>query len=66
MMNGVLMAHGIDAISIPAASAQAFNEKMVRFYLSRDATEMVDFLVRRHPDGCRVAQADADDSAGPR
>lgn len=66
MMNGVLMAHGIDAISISAASAEAFNEKMVRFYLSRDATEMVDFLVRCHPDGCRVAHGDADDSTGPR
>ena len=66
MMNGVLMAHGIDAISIPAASALAFNEKMVRFYLSKDATEMMDFLARCHPDGCRVAQADADDPDGPR
>lgn len=32
MMNGVLMANGIDAISVPAAKAQEFNEKMVRFY----------------------------------
>ena len=34
MMNGVLMSHGIDAISVPAARAHEFNEKMVRFYLS--------------------------------
>jgi hypothetical protein len=50
MMNGVLMSHGIDAISVPAAKAQEFNEKMVRFYLSKDATEMMDFLARCHPE----------------
>ncbi len=50
MMNGVLMSHGIDAISVPAAKVQEFNEKMVRFYLSRDATEMMTFLVECHPD----------------
>jgi hypothetical protein len=50
MMNGVLMSHGIDAISVPAAKAQEFNEKMVRFYLSRDATEMMTFLAGCHPD----------------
>lgn len=50
MMNGVLLSHGIDAISVPAARAHAFNEKMVRFYLTKDATEMMDFLARCHPD----------------
>jgi len=45
MMNGVLMTHGIDAISVPAAKAQEFNEKMVRFYTTKDATEMMAFLV---------------------
>lgn len=50
MMNGVLMSHGIDAISIPAARVHAFNEKMVRFYLNKDATEMMDFLVKCHPE----------------
>lgn len=44
MMNGILMSHGIDAISIPAAKVQAFNEKMVRFYLNKDGTEMLDFI----------------------
>jgi hypothetical protein len=39
------MSHGIDAISVPAAKAQEFNEKMVRFYLSKDATEMMAFLM---------------------
>ena len=50
MMNGVLMSAGIDAISIPAAKAQAFNEKMVRFYLHKDGTEMMAFIVNCHSD----------------
>ena len=45
MMNGILMSAGIDAISIPAAKVQEFNEKMVRFYLNKDATEMMEFMV---------------------
>jgi Fic family protein len=54
MMNGVLMSHGIDAISVPATKAQEFNEKMVRFYLSKDATEMMDFLIKCHPDAEKI------------
>ncbi|MDL1867460.1 cell filamentation protein Fic [Betaproteobacteria bacterium PRO4] len=50
MMNGVLMSRGIDAISVPAAKAQEFNEKMVRFYLSKDAAEMIAFLASCHPE----------------
>ena len=45
MMNGILMSAGIDAISVPAAKVQEFNEKMVRFYLDKDATEMMTFMV---------------------
>jgi hypothetical protein len=54
MMNGVLMSHGIDAISVPAAKAQEFNEKMVRFYLSKDASEMMVFLAGCHPDAAAI------------
>jgi hypothetical protein len=50
MMNGILMSAGIDAISVPAMKAQDFNEKMVRFYIHKDATEMMSFLVSCHPD----------------
>lgn len=50
MMNGLLMSHGIDAISIPAASAKDFNEKMVQFYLNKDATDMMLFLCECHPE----------------
>ena len=41
MMNGVLMSHGMDAISVPAAKAQAFNEKMA-------------FLAGCHPDASAI------------
>ena len=54
MMNGTLMSAGIDAISVPAAKAQEFNEKMVRFYLEKDATEMMAFLVDCHPDTAKI------------
>ena len=49
MMNGILLSAGLDAISVPAAKAQVFNEAMVRFYLSKDATEMMGFLLGCYP-----------------
>ncbi len=57
MMNGILMSAGIDAISIPAARAQQFNENMVRFYLAKDASEMMAFLVDCHPDAAQIHAA---------
>lgn len=45
MMNGWLMSHGYQAISIPAARAQEFNEKMVSFYRTKDGNEMMVFLL---------------------
>jgi hypothetical protein len=50
LMNGILMSAGIDALSVPAAKAQEFNENMVRFYLTKDATEMMAFLLDCHPE----------------
>jgi Fic family protein len=50
MMNGHLMAHGIDAISVPAARRLEFNTGMVGFYRTRDATAMFTFLASCHPD----------------
>lgn len=49
MMNGILMSHGVDAISVPASRLQDFNEKMVRFYTDKDATEMMHFLIECQP-----------------
>jgi hypothetical protein len=56
MMNGVLMSAGVDAISVPAGKAQEFNENMVRFYLTQNATEMMAFLVNCHPDAAHIQQ----------
>jgi len=50
MMNGVLMTEGIDAISIPAVRAAEFNSRMVDFYVSRDATAMMAFVLDCHPE----------------
>ncbi len=44
MMNGILMTHGLFAISVPASKAQEFNEKMVNFFVNREGTEMMTFL----------------------
>lgn len=66
MMNGVLMSHGIDAISVPAARAQEFNEKMVRFYLTKDATEMMVFLASCHPDAAAILDTDPETAGTPK
>lgn len=50
MMNGILMSAGIDAVSIPAERADEFNNTMVDFYLTRDATAMMAFIVDCHPE----------------
>jgi hypothetical protein len=56
MMNGVLMAEGIDAVSIPAIRAAEFNSRMVDFYSSRDATEMMGFVLDCHPEVAQIRQ----------
>jgi len=45
MMNGILLSVGNDAINVPAKRKLEFNEKMVRFYDSKDGTEMMEFLI---------------------
>lgn len=54
IMNGILMSHGLDSISIPARLQSEYNEKMVRFYLTKDASEMMSFLVDCHPDAEQI------------
>src|SRR5215469_3707138 len=56
MMNGALMTEGIDAISIPAVRAAEFNSKMVEFYTTRDATQMMDFVLECHPEFSRIRE----------
>ena len=48
MMNGILMAAGHDAVSVPAAKAAEFKAGMADFYITKDATAMMAFLA-----GCR-------------
>jgi Fic family protein len=50
MMNGHLMSHGVDAISVPARRVREFNTLMVEFYRFRDASRMFSFLTDCHPD----------------
>ena len=52
IMNGHLMSHGFDAISVPAARRQEFNVGMVEFFTTKDGTGMFRFLA-----SCR-AEAD--------
>lgn len=56
MMNGALMMEGIDAISIPAIRAAEFNSKMVEFYTTRDATQMMGFILQCHPEFGRIRE----------
>lgn len=64
MMNGILMSAGIDAISIPAARAREFHEKLTQFYLSRNGTEMMEFLASCHPSAQRERLSESF-NAGP-
>lgn len=59
VMNGILMSHGMDAISVPAARAQEFNEKMARFYLSKNGTEVMAFLINCHPEAAQIYAANS-------
>lgn len=65
MMNGILMSHGVDAISVPAARLQDFNEKMVRFYTDKDATEMMHFLIECQPKNAPTPKPTQSPSSGP-
>jgi hypothetical protein len=55
-MNGLLMTEGIDAISIPAVRAAQFNSRMVDFYITREATEMMAFVLDCHPEIAHIRQ----------
>ena len=50
MMNGLLMSHGFDGISIPANRQLAYNQAMTHFYPSGDATEMMKILALCFPE----------------
>ena len=46
LMNGILLVAGQDFISIPAIHQREFRQKLIRFYESGNATELMDFLLR--------------------
>lgn len=50
MMNGMLMSKGMHPIMIHKSRLAEFNDKMIGFYFTRYAKEMVDFLVSCHPE----------------
>lgn len=60
MMNGLLMTAGIDAIGIPATRAVQFNSRMIDFYIARDATEMMAFVLDCHPEASDERDAGID------
>jgi hypothetical protein len=63
MMNGILMSEGIDAISIPAVRAREFNTRMVDFYITRNATDMMAFVVDCHPEIVEIRRLNPELSA---
>ncbi len=65
MMNGELMTHGWDAISVPAARAREFNETMVQFYVDRDGSGMMDFLYDCRPQDAPAPKADPEPDSNP-
>ena len=44
MMNGILLEHGHDILSVAAAKRLEFNEKMIRFYDTADGAQMLRFM----------------------
>lgn len=56
MMNGHLMAHGIEPISIPAAKRAEYNRVMVSAYTTRDASGALNFIGNCHERHVRVKQ----------
>lgn len=46
MMAGELLKQGYDIVNVPAKKQTDFNEKMIRFYDTMDATEMLEFLTK--------------------
>lgn len=55
IMNGILLSAGYDVMNIPAKRQLEFNEKMIRFYDSKDGTEMLGFLATCSLDPALVA-----------
>ena len=44
IMNGILLEHGHDILTVAAAKLLEFNEKMIRFYDTADGAQMLEFM----------------------
>jgi len=44
VMNAILMSNGYNYLSVPCSKKSEFNTSMVRFYDSRDASEVIEFM----------------------
>lgn len=44
MMAGELLKNGLDIANVQEKKRLEFNQKMIRFYDTKDGTEMMDFL----------------------
>lgn len=64
MMAGELLKHGYDALSIPNARREEYNRKMIEFYDSADATEMMLFYQSLFPQDIRVKSVDGEKGDG--
>lgn len=61
MMSGELLKHGYDALSIPNDRREEYNRKMIGFYNSADATEMMVFYQSLFPREARMGPDDGDE-----
>lgn len=50
MMNGVLMSSGLDPIALKAEIMTEFKASMLSFYDTRDGSDLLNLLVKTHPD----------------
>ncbi len=44
IMNGILLEHGQDILTVAAANRLAFNEKLIRFHDTADGAQMLEFM----------------------
>ncbi len=61
MMAGELVRNGYDALSIPNARREEYNRKMIDFYDSADATEMMVFYQSLFPSDIRAKPVDGEE-----
>ncbi|WP_173912945.1 zeta toxin family protein [Acinetobacter sp. Marseille-Q1618] len=56
MMNGELMNSGLQAMSLPKENTFAFQDKMLNFYKTNDASSIMEFMVNCYPEITNIRQ----------